>query len=93
MNKTTTEGMIKTIIWNCANFNIRKSSDIALNTGLDRGAVSRYCDLLSEIGVLIRHYRKSWTYYTLNQDIQKFLEKEGGNFIKEMLEHSRENVK
>ena len=88
-NKTNTEGMIKAIVWCVANRNIKCVSDISHDTGLDRGGVTRYTELLSDIGVLIPYYRRKITYYTVNPDIQRYLEKEGEKFIKEMVNNQK----
>ena len=81
MHKTTTEDMIKTIVFCVSNRNVKNCSDISQETGLDRIAVTRYAKLLSEIGVLVPHYRKNRIYYTLNPDIQKYIENEEGDWI------------
>lgn len=86
MPKTTTEGMIKSMVWCLANRNIKNVSDISSDTGLDRLAVKRYVYILSEIGVFIPHYRGERVYYTLNPDIQRYLVNESKSVIEQELE-------
>lgn len=83
-DKTTTEAMIKTIIWYLANYNIKNVSDLAHETSLDRVAISRYCKLLSDIKVLIEYKKGQIIYYTLNQDIQRALIESGKLFLEDL---------
>jgi hypothetical protein len=91
--KTTTEGMIKSIVWCCANRNIKSVQDISTDTGLDRMAVSRYTCLLSDIGVLIPHYKGKRVYYTVNPDIQRYLEREGCKWIDNIIQQDMSFIK
>jgi len=92
--KTTTEGMIKSIVLCVANRCIKNNNNISQELGLDRGAVTRYTSLLSDMGVLIPHvYKKKRVYYTLNPDIQRYLETEGSKIIKKKLEKIKEENK
>ena len=85
--KTPISLIIRGIVYCCSNRSIKSVQNISDELQCDRIAIGKYVNLLSDIGVLIPHYQGKRVFYTLNPDIQRYIENESN---KDLLEFEEE---